>query len=158
MRTLTGVGSDIAIEPYVPILLKVGDADGISVKMTIDNPKMTVNGIEKPIDEENADTAPKVINDRTMIPVRSMAENIGASVDWNDETKTAVIDYKNIKIELIVGSKLAKVNGAEKELETEPLVINNRTMFPARFIVETLGGSVSWNNTLKQVSIWFDKQ
>ncbi len=158
LRTLTGVGSDIAIEPYVPILLKVGDAEGISVKMTINNPKMTVNGVEKPIDDENADTAPKVINDRTMIPVRSMAESIGASVEWNDETKTAVINYRNTKIELTVGSKLAKVNGTEKELETEPLVINDRTMFPARFIVETLGGSVSWNNALRQVSIWFEKQ
>ncbi len=52
-----------------------------------------VNGIEKPIDPDNPSVVPEIINSRTMLPIRFIAENLGASVDWDGETKTVTITY-----------------------------------------------------------------
>jgi len=60
--------------------------DGDVVKMYIDNKAGTVNG-----NAFNMDVAPKIINDRTMVPVRAIAEAVGASVGWEDSSRTVTI-------------------------------------------------------------------
>lgn len=155
LRTITDTGSLIELEPYKPILLKTNDKNGISVKMKIDNPEMTVNGKNYPLDKDNIMVAPQIINDRTMIPVRGMMEALGADVKWDDETKTVELEYKNNRIELTVGSKFAVINGKKTEIDTEPVILNGRTMFPVRLIAETFGGVVSWDELSKEVSVWF---
>lgn len=60
--------------------------NGDVVKMYIDNKAGIVNG-----NAFNMDVAPKIINDRTMVPVRAIAEAIGANVGWNDSTRTVTI-------------------------------------------------------------------
>ncbi len=39
------------------------------------------------------DTAPEIINDRTMLPIRFVAEYFGATVSWNEEDKSVSIHY-----------------------------------------------------------------
>ena len=61
----------------------------LTIKLQINNPVMTVNGEEKPIDEQG--TAPVIINDRTLLPVRAVVEEIGGKVAWDSETQTVTI-------------------------------------------------------------------
>jgi photosystem II stability/assembly factor-like uncharacterized protein len=52
-----------------------------------------VNGISKPIDSTNSKVVPEIINSRTMLPIRFVAENLGAIVEWDDATRTITITY-----------------------------------------------------------------
>ena len=52
-----------------------------------------VNEVDKPIDPDNSNVVPEIINGRTMLPVRFVTENLGAAVAWNDNDKTVTITY-----------------------------------------------------------------
>lgn len=60
------------------------------IKMQIDNSTYSVNGEEKALD-----AAPEIIEDRTFVPLRAIAEALGKIVYYNDEEKMIVIGYKN---------------------------------------------------------------
>jgi hypothetical protein len=52
-----------------------------------------VNGISKPIDSTNSKVVPEIINGRTMLPLRFVTENLGATVLWNGDTQTITITF-----------------------------------------------------------------
>ena len=52
-----------------------------------------VNGIDTPIDATNSKVVPEIINSRTMLPLRFVAENLGCNVQWDGTTKTITIIY-----------------------------------------------------------------
>ena len=58
------------------------------VIITIGKKEISVNGVSKPLD-----VPAQLINGRTLVPARVIAESIGAKVDWVNETKTVVITY-----------------------------------------------------------------
>lgn len=95
---------------------------------------------------------------RTYVPIRFIAESLGAVVDWNQDTKTASINKPGTTdvIYLQIGSKKARLNNLEmvNELDAPARLDNKRTMVPLRFISETLGYYVIWDadNRLVRVS------
>jgi uncharacterized repeat protein (TIGR02543 family) len=129
--------------------------------------KESSNTIVLTIDEHNAlvygttktnDVAPKVVNDRTMLPARFIAENLGATVEWDGEKQLVTITGKNEKQEdvtilITIGSDYAKVNGEDVKLDSPAFVENDRTYTPIRFISENLGATVEWNETEQTVTI-----
>lgn len=157
LRKMQPVGSEIILEPYLPILIRVGDGDMTNIAMTIDSASMIVNGQEKPVDPDSIQTTPKIVQDRTMIPVRALIETIGGIVDWNEETQTVTMTVNGKTLKMTIGSDVAKFGDSELLLDVAPLVINGRTMFPARFIVETFGGGISWNSNTREVQMSFYK-
>lgn len=58
----------------------------IEIKMVIDNPAVVVNGEEVVID-----VPPTILKGRTMVPIRFVAENLGAEVEWDGPTRTVTI-------------------------------------------------------------------
>lgn len=89
------------------------------------------------------DVAPKIVNDRTMLPARFVAENLGATVIWTSEEPTKILITKDaIEIILYIGDKTAYVNGVEILLESPAFIENERTYAPVRFICENLGATV----------------
>lgn len=119
--------------------------------MQIGNPVMTVNGEEKPIDEEG--TAPVIISDRTLLPVRAVVEEMGGTVAWDGDTQTVTLNYGSDEIELVIDSLAATLNGAVQTLDTAPTIINDRTMLPIRFIAESFKFSVDWAEDSQTVTI-----
>ncbi|MCD8048359.1 MAG: hypothetical protein LUG52_01935 [Clostridia bacterium] len=120
--------------------------------MQIGSPIMTVNGAEKEIDPGN-DTCPIIENGRTLVPVRAAAEAMGADVQWDYDTQTVTLTKDDDKILLVIGSATAKLDGNEYALDTEPVIINGRTMLPIRFIAESFGYNVAWDNENQIVTI-----
>jgi len=53
-----------------------------------------VNGISKLIDSTNSKVVPEIINGRTMLPLRFVTENLGATVLWNGDTQMITITYQ----------------------------------------------------------------
>ncbi len=90
---------------------------------------------------------------RTLVPLRAIFESIGASVDWNQSTRTAtgVKDGKEIVLQL--GNKFATINGANVELDVAAKVINGSTLVPTRFVAESLGAKVDWDGNTRSVLI-----
>lgn len=105
------------------------------------------------------DVAPKIVNDRTMLPARFVAENLGADVSWNEEQELVTIKGKNSKtnkdvtILIYIGSDIAYVDGKRFKLDSPAFVENDRTYTPIRFISEELGASVEWIEEEQKVVI-----
>ena len=124
-----------------------------TIVLTIDEHDALVYGTTK-----TNDAAPKVVNDRTMLPARFVAENLGATVEWDGEKQLVTITGKNEKQEdvtilITIGSDYAKVNGENVKLDSPAFVENDRTYTPIRFISENLGATVEWNETEQTVTI-----
>ncbi len=99
------------------------------------------------------DVAPKIINDRTVLPIRFIAEEFGAVVDWIAETNTVTIKNADVEISLVIGEDNATVNGETVKLDIKSFVENGRTYMPVRFIMESLDTVVDWNAEDEQVII-----
>lgn len=89
-------------------------------------------------------------DNRTFVPVRFVAERLGAEVGWENDTQTAVITKGGHTIRMKVGELTYTLDGVEKKLdvpaEFTPSVNNEfRTMVPVRFVTEALGYQIEWD-------------
>ena len=121
------------------------------IVLQIGNPSMTVNGTEKAIDKEG--TTPLIVNDRTLLPVRAVIEEIGGTVGWDGETSEVTLNYDKNEIKLTIDSTEAYLNGSKVILDTAPAIINDRTMLPIRFIAESFRFEVKWEEEEHQTEI-----
>lgn len=101
-----------------------------------------VNGED--VDFEDQD--PILKENRTLVPIRGLLENIGAEVNWDQKAQKVTAKKDDMNVEFTIGSKVAKVNGKDVNLDVAAEVVNNRTMIPLRFISENLGYKVKFDN------------
>ena len=93
----------------------------------------------------SSDVKPEIKNNRTMVPLRIISENLGAKVNWSGSE--VVLTKSNVKIILQLNSNTAVKNGKTETLDVKPYLKNNRTMVPLRFIAEMFGCNVSYSNS-----------
>ncbi|MBR5539332.1 MAG: family 43 glycosylhydrolase [Clostridia bacterium] len=137
------VTSSEGMTPTVPVV-----SAKTEIKMTIDSLTAFVNGESKTLD-----AAPIIRNSRTMLPVRFVAENLGATVGWDDATKTVTVKSADATIEIVIGAATAKVNGKEIALDSPAFIENSRTYLPVRVVAENLGATVSWDDATKTATL-----
>ncbi|MCM3633477.1 MULTISPECIES: stalk domain-containing protein [Paenibacillus] len=94
-----------------------------------------------------------VRNGYTYVPVRGILEQSGATVRWDGAARKVTVKKTNLTVELRIDSAKAIVNGKTVQLEAPAIMIGNSTMLPLRFLVETLDGTVTWDNASKTVWI-----
>lgn len=99
------------------------------------------------------DVAPIIRNERTMLPARFVAENLGATVSWNQSEQQVIITKGDIKIVLTIGLPYAIVNGEYEKIDCAPFIENERTYTPVRLIAESLGAKVDWDGSTQSVII-----
>lgn len=100
-----------------------------------------------------ADAAPQIMDGRTMVPLRSAFEALGAQVEWDEDTGT-VRGYRGAaEVLLRPGEAAALVNGETVELESPAFVQQDRTYVPMRFLAESLGAVVEWDGNTNTVRI-----
>ena len=116
--------------------------------LTIGSRKISVFGREI-----KNDVAPKIVNDRTMLPIRIVAESLGGTVTWNGELQRVTIQKGADVILITIGADTAYVNGTAVKLDAAAFVENGRTYLPLRFVSETPGAQVAWNEAEKTVTI-----
>ena len=90
------------------------------------------------------DSAPFIKNDRTLVPLRGIFEELGATVDWVPDQHKVIVNYKGKTITVIIGSNTAYINNASAYMDVAPVIDNDRTMIPLRFIAENIGMNVQW--------------
>ena len=99
------------------------------------------------------DQPPVIINDRTLVPLRVIFEALGATVDWDPDTRTVTATRGDINLSLVVDTNIINKNGTNIEIDVPAQTVNDRTMGPARAIAESLGASVNWNKYTRTVVI-----
>ena len=118
------------------------------IEFRVNDNKFYVDGVEKTFD-----CSPYLKNNRTYVPIRFITESLGASVEWNDATQEVTIRSEEAIIVLTIGSRAILVDGVRYNLDTEPELVNGRTMLPIRFVAEYLNCEVNWDDSTQSVII-----
>ncbi|KMY51031.1 copper amine oxidase N-terminal domain-containing protein [Peribacillus loiseleuriae] len=92
-----------------------------------------------------SDVNPEIKNNRTMVPLRVISENLGAKVNWSDSQVT--ITKSNMQVILKLNSNTVVKNGQTALFDVRPYIKNNRTFVPIRFLAETFGCNVNYKNS-----------
>lgn len=99
-------------------------------------------------------------NNRTLIPVRFVAETMGATVSWNQETQTAVIEQDGITVAVPIGSDTITVtqdgSTTTVKMDTAAIIREERTYVPIRYVAEALGAWVGYSDLFTTVQIYRD--
>lgn len=112
-----------------------------TIIMTIGQKSMTADGKSSMLD-----AAPVIMNNRTYVPIRAITESLGGSAEWNAKERSVTLKIDEQMITLKIGTVLEKYGAA-------PLIIDNRTYVPIRFVAEELGASVVWDGQTRTVTI-----
>ncbi|WP_147421237.1 copper amine oxidase N-terminal domain-containing protein [Biomaibacter acetigenes] len=100
-----------------------------------------------------SDVKPLVKGGTTLVPVRIIVENLGAKVDWNQDTGSIIITKNGKTIELSIGSREVKINGVVSTIDEPATILEGRTVVPLRFISESFGTKVNWNSQYQIITV-----
>lgn len=96
---------------------------------------------------------PVMEDDRMLVPIRFLFEQMGATVEWEEETLTASIESESSTVEFSIDVAVAQVNGTAKTMDVPARLINDKTFIPLRFISENLGYNVEWDESINTAII-----
>ena len=96
---------------------------------------------------------PVVENDRTLVPMRFLFEQLGDSVAWDEETQTVTASNESNTVTFSIGSRIAEVNNAPITMDVPAQLIGDKTYVPLRFLSENLGYTVSWDEETRTASV-----
>jgi len=125
----------------------MGGMRSVSMTLEIGSPMVEMQGSYMPIDEDNAKVVPYIDkNNRTLVPVRFIAEELGAVVGWDAASRKVSITAGATEIEMFIGSTTYYVNGSARTMDTAPVINTgwDRTVVPVRFVAEALGCELDW--------------
>lgn len=124
----------------VEISFKVGDSTLIvnSQELTVETPYVVGEGV-------------------TLVPVRVITEAFGAKVDWDGTDKMVTLSTEDKIIRLWIGKDTASVDGKEVTLLSAPQLTNSVTMVPLRFISESFGADVSYDDETRAILVTMKK-
>ena len=103
------------------------------------------------VDVESYGSPATIVEGRTLVPLRAIFEALGASVEWDNVTRTVTSEKGADTISLTVGADTFYKNDEPIELDVPAQIINDRTMVPARAIAEAYGVGVEWDAATRTV-------
>lgn len=124
------------------------------IELWIGKSTARVNGKEQPIDPNNPKVVPEIVNSRTMVPLRFVAEKLGAEVGWFDKTKHVVVIYGPYKTALFrLGNSEYLANSKMLNSGLPPMMKNNKVFFDPQPVIEHFGGTFTWNSASKNLTM-----
>ncbi len=118
-----------------------GAKDTTEIKVYVNDEKVTTGG------------APVMVEGNTLVPLKGIAEKLGAELTWHAAIKSIVLEKAGVKMEMTINSRTARVNGRSVSLPASPLIIHDRAYVPLRFIAESLGEEVYWDPAARSIYI-----
>lgn len=101
------------------------------------------------------DVEPVIVNGRTLVPFRAIAEALNIEVGWDGDKKIVNAVHNGTYVTLQIGNKAAYVNDAVVTLDVPPVIKDGRTLIPLRFFSESYACDVMWDpasNTVRIIS------
>ena len=117
------------------------EAGATRIRLVISKLTYTVNGVSKTMD-----VAPSIIESRTVVPLRFIAEALGAKVTWDGASGTASVELNGKTLKVTVGQ-------IAPGMDVPAMILNDRTMVPLRYVSETLGCEVVWIGETQTIDI-----
>jgi hypothetical protein len=104
------------------------------------------------------DVAPFIDDGYTLIPLRGLLEEMGASISWTDKNQSITVDKEAQKIEFQIWNNIVYVTGGRYgrvryTLNQEPRIVDSRTFIPLRFVSEHVGYTVAWDGATQIITI-----
>jgi Copper amine oxidase N-terminal domain len=121
-------------------------AAAVPAKILGQNVTVVLNGQTMSFDQP-----PIVQAGRVFVPLRGVFQQLGATVVYANGQINATGNGRTISLR--IGSTQAVVNGQPAILDVAPFVVGSRTLVPLRFIAQSLGASVNWNDSTSTVTI-----
>lgn len=122
-----------------------------AITLTIGSPTMSVNGTATTIDAEGSRAT--LYKGYTMLPLRSVVENMGGTVSWNAANQQITMKYNGSTVSMTLGSKTAYANGAAKSMSVAPFTDNGRTYVWLRSLEFFPGVTVDWRADTRQATV-----
>lgn len=100
-------------------------------------------------------TAPVIVDDRMLVPVRFAAEAFNGTVEWHDDNQEIDITFgQDRTVQMVIGSKYISVDGQVYISDVAPQIIDGSTMLPVNFLATTvLGRYVYYDDATKMAVI-----
>ena len=138
MKRFTSVLSSAAIATMLIGQVSANAASPISV---------VVNG-----ERQTYSQPPVLENNSVLVPLRGIFESLQAEVNWNDKTQQITVIKEDKTISLQIGSTEAKINDKKINISTAQKLKNDSTLVPLRFICESFGAEVDWQQADQSVT------
>jgi hypothetical protein len=145
VTTLIAV-SMLVFLPMGPVNMKASGAE-TNIKLIVDGNDIT----------EQA--APVIVENRVLVPVRFVVEELGAQVSWNGESLTVEVNKGDDYLKLIIDSRLVQYDHGEtyELIDVAPMIINDLTYVPLRIVGSALGIGIEWDDDSRTVYVDSDK-
>ncbi len=134
----------------------------------IDSKIVEINNVDKVKVKFNFDLSKKsfinqninLLGDKSLIIQIDSGHNINEYDEKNNiyEMKIHIFKLSSLVLKIWINNPIGYVNNKKIELETPPIIVNNRTMVPLRFIIENFGGDIYWNSTDSSIKIVFPEK
>ena len=105
----------------------------------------------------NFDQPPIIENDRVLVPMRTIFQALGATVDWNGNTKEITSIKENKTVKMQINNNTMTVNSNEIYLDMAPIIKGSRTLIPVRAVAEAFDCNVSWDSLNRRVDVITNK-
>ncbi|MGI6588843.1 MAG: stalk domain-containing protein [Peptococcia bacterium] len=115
--------------------------DLLKIMLAINEEEVLINDTKKKVDVPAC-----LIENRTMVPLRFVAEGMGAEVQWQEGTRTVEMHFQDKLLKLVVGK-------TGPGLEVPAMIEEGRTLVPLRYVVNYLGATVTWFPATQTVMI-----
>jgi len=135
------------------------------LKEEISNPPTTASSVVKPLimffigekiylsdnKEFVMDIAPFVSGGRTFVPLKYLAEALGAKINWDQTSQSISITKDQTTVVVEINKNVILINGQQKSMDVKPIISNERTFLPAKYIADAFGYSSSWDATQNSI-------
>lgn len=132
----------------VAAALPAAAAEGRVIYLPVGKAVAEVDGVETALD-----VPANIVGGRTLVPLRFVSESLGATVGWDGAERKVSIGLGSRSVEIWIDKVEARVNGQNRTLDVPPIIQNDRTMVPIRFVTENLGLAVGWDNQNRAVYV-----
>ena len=139
------------MKKIIPIILSLTVVMSGCTTLAEEKIKVTLDG-----QAMDFDVAPIIQNDRVLVPMRAIFEELHCSVDYTDIDGRQIITAKlneNNSIGLVIGSDEMQIHNQKIKLDTAPIIVNDRTLVPLRAVSEAFDYDVNWDEDTKTVTI-----
>ena len=119
-----------------------------------------VSGLEQKVEME---VAPQVMNNRTMMPIRYVADALGAKVNYDSATRTAIFSKDAMVVSMTLDTNIMYVNGSPVVMDAAPVVQNSRALVSLVNVAQAFGlnsvsapavGDIVYDSAAKTVTLF----
>ena len=127
-------GTIVAKIPFLNVVTEVQTARQQKTVFTLDSATYTVGA-----ETRTLDAAPYISNNRTMLPIGTVAQLAGATLNYSPSTRTAVFTKDNLVVSMNLDTNILLVNGSPVPMDAKPEIVNSRAFVPVVYVAQAFG-------------------